>query len=88
MLKGRVYKVNTFNQLPEELNVFTVTRKENENTVGFFGEINPLSNFYPSTFSHEGVNYISSEQLIQANKVKFFGDPRNLQSDSLLFNIT
>ena len=63
----------SLNQLPDELNVFTVTSRENEHTAGFFGEINPLSNFYPSSFSHEGVNYISSEQLIQANKAKFFG---------------
>ena len=74
MLKGRVYNINTLNQLPDELNVFTVISRENEHTVGFFGEINPLSNFYPSSFSHEGVHYISSEQLIQANKAKFFGD--------------
>ena len=74
MLKGRAYNVNTLNQLLDELNVFKVTSKENESTVGFFGEINPLSNFYPSTFLHEGVHYISSEQLIQANKAKFFGD--------------
>ena len=74
VLKGRVYNVITLNQLPDELNVFTVTSKENEHTVGFFGEINPLSNLYPSSFSHEGVDYISSEQLIQANKAKFFGD--------------
>ena len=62
------------NQLPEELNVFRVTSKENENTIGFFGEINPLSNFYPSSFTHDGVQYISSEQLIQANKAKLLGD--------------
>ena len=74
VLKGRVYNVNTLNQLPEELNVFKVTSKENEHTVGFFSEINPLSNFYPSTFLNEGVHYISSEQFIQANKAKFFGD--------------
>ena len=74
VLKGRTYNVNTLNQLPEELNVFKVTSKENENTIGFFGEINPLSNFYPSSFIHEGVQYISSEQLIQANKAKLFGD--------------
>ena len=74
VLKGRSYNVNTLNQLPEELNVFKVTSKENENTVGFFGEINPLSNFYPSPFIHDGVHYISSEQLIQANKAKLFGD--------------
>ena len=42
--------------------------------MGFFGEINPLSNFYPSTFLYDGIQYISSEQLIQANKAKFFGD--------------
>ena len=74
VLKGRSYNVNTLNQLPEELNVFKVTSKENENTVGFFGEINPLSNFYPSRFNYDGVTYISSEQLIQANKAKLFGD--------------
>ena len=74
VLKGRSYNVNTLNQLPEELNVFKVTTKENENTVGFFGEINPLSNFYPSTFLYDGIQYISSEQLIWANKAKFFGD--------------
>ena len=74
VLKGRTYNVNTLNQLPEELNVFKVTSKENEDTIGFFGEINPLSNFYPSSFVHEGVQYISSEQLIQANKAKLFGD--------------
>ena len=74
VLKGRSYNVNTLNQLPEELNVFKVTSKEDETTVGFFGEINPLSNFYPSSFIHEGIHYISSEQWIQANKAKFSGD--------------
>ena len=58
VLKGRSYNVNTLNQLPEELNVFKVMTKENENTVGFFGEINPLSNFYPSTFLYDGIQYI------------------------------
>ena len=50
VLKGRPYTVSTLNQLPEELNMFKVTTKENETMVGFFGEINPLLNFYPSTF--------------------------------------
>ena len=54
--------------------MFKVTSRENENTVGFFGEINPLSNFYPSQFTHDGIQYISSEQLIQACKAKLFGD--------------
>ena len=74
VLKGRWYNVNTLNQLPEELNVFKVTTRENAETIGYFGEINPLSNFYPATFTHDGVQYISSEQFIQANKAKYFGD--------------
>ena len=74
VLKGRSYSVNTLNQLPDELNVFKVTTRENEHTVGFFGEINPLSNFYPSAFAFDGIHYISSEQFIQSSKAKFFGD--------------
>ena len=74
VLKGRKYGVNTLNQLPEELNVFKVTTKENADTVGYFGEINPLSNFYPASFTYDGVQYISSEQFIQASKAKYFED--------------
>ena len=66
--------VSTLNQLPEELNMFTVTTKENDTMVGFFGEINPLSNFYPSAFLYNGIHYISSEQFIRANKAKYFED--------------
>ena len=74
VLKGRPYTVGMLNQLPDELNAFKVTSKEDANTVGFFGEINPLSNFHESPFTHEGTQYISSEQFIQANKAKYFGD--------------
>ena len=68
VLKDKPYTVYTLNQLPEELNVFKVTSKEDQDTVGFFGEINPLSNFHPATFQLEGIDYISSEQYIQASK--------------------
>ena len=74
ILKGKPYTVNTLNQLPEELNVFDVSSKQNESVVVFFGEINPLSNFHPAPFQHEGVRYISSEQFIQSTKAKYFGD--------------
>ena len=66
--------MGTLNQLPDELNAFKVTSKENTHTVGFFGEINPLSNFHEAPFVYEGTKYISSEQFIQANKAKYFGD--------------
>ena len=74
ILKGKPYTVNTLNQLPEELNVFDVSSKQNESVVVFFGEINPLSNFFLAPFTHDGVRYISSEQFIQSTKAKFFGD--------------
>ena len=74
VLKGRPYTIGMLNQLPDELNAFKVTSKEDAHTVGFFGEINPLSNFHESPFTHEGTQYISSEQFIQANKAKYFGD--------------
>ena len=74
VLKGRPYTVSMLNQLPDELNAFKVTSKEDTHTVGFFGEINPLSNFHDAPFVHDGTRYISSEQFIQANKAKYFGD--------------
>ena len=77
VLKGKPYTVNMLNQLPEELNAFKVTSKEDDNTIGFFGEINPLSNFFPSPFIYEGIQYTSSEQWIQSTKAKFFGDMEN-----------
>ena len=74
VIKGKTYTVNTLNQLPEELSAFKVTTKEDQQTVGFFGEINPLSNFHLAPFCVDGVEYISSEQYIQACKAKYFGD--------------
>lgn len=74
ILKGKPYTIHTLNQLPEELNAFKVTLKEDDNTIGFFGEIKPLSNFHPAPFKLEGIDYISSEQYIQASKARYFGD--------------
>ena len=45
----------------------------------FFGELNPLSNFHLASFKHEGQNYTSSEQLIQATKATFGGDYETLK---------
>ena len=85
VLKGRPYTVDMLNQLPNELNAFKVTSKEDSQTMGFFGEINPLSNFYEAPFVHEGTSYISSEQFIQANKAKYFGD---LNTQELILSCT
>ena len=50
-----------------------------EDTVGFFGEINPLSNFHPAKFIVDGQEFISSEQYIQATKAHYFNDLESYQ---------
>ena len=51
-----------------------VFSRQNANYYGFFGEMNPLSNFYPAPFIHNGIHYATSEQYIQARKAEFCGD--------------
>ena len=51
-----------------------ITTKSNEHTVGFFGEVCPIRNFYPSSFFYQGKEYHSSEQFIQHMKAKHFND--------------
>ena len=48
--------------------------KENENTVGFFGELNPFSNFHRCAFRVNDKWFHSSEQYIQMKKALYFGD--------------
>ena len=74
VIDGRKYGVNDFNLLPQKLHPFEVTTKSNEETLGFSGELCPFSNFYPAQFTHEGIKYNSSEQLIQYKKAMFCGD--------------
>ena len=73
-IRGRKFTLNNLEQLPDQLNAFKCTSKTDDNTVGFFSAINPLSNFHPAPFSLDGVDYISSEQYIQAKKAEFFND--------------
>ena len=74
VIKGKDYDIKNIHELPKDLNAFKVTSKENDTTVGFFGELNPLSNFFPASFQTKGQHYISSEQFIQASKAQYFGD--------------
>ena len=64
MICGRKFTLNNLEQIPDQLNAFKCTSKSDDDTIGFFGAINPLSNFHPAPFSIDGVDYISSEQYI------------------------
>ena len=74
VIKGKDYDMSNIHDLPDDLNAFKVTSKEDGRVDGYFGELNPLSNFFPAKFTLDGHNFISSEQYIQAFKADFFGD--------------
>ena len=42
VIKGKDYDMGNIHELPGDLNAFKVTSKENENVVGYFGELNTL----------------------------------------------
>ena len=48
--------------------------KSEGNVLGFFGELNPFSNFHYAPFVINGQKYHSSEQYIQHQKCVLFGD--------------
>ena len=70
------YTIDKLNKLPPDLNVSNLTSKNNEDTIGYFGQLNPLSNFHPAPFTVNGVHYICSEQFIQHTKAILFKDYR------------
>ena len=53
-----------------------------EDRICFSGELNPFSNFHPSTFIIDGLEYHCSEQFIQATKAEYFGD--NIAKERIL----
>ena len=60
VIDGKRYGVNDLSQLPQKLSPFEVTTKSNEDTLGFFCELCPFSNFYPAKFTYDGTHYGSS----------------------------
>ena len=73
VIDGKHYGVNDLDKLPQKLSPLEVTTKSDNDTIGFFGELCPFSNFYSSQFNHNGINYHSGEQLIQHQKALHWG---------------
>ena len=74
VIRGKKYNWNNLEELLQNLSTHTVSSRQDALFFGFFGELNPLSNFYHAPFIHEGIHYSTSEQYIQARKVDFCGD--------------
>ena len=73
-IKGKKITTKTLHKLPKELDVFTITSKKHDNVIGFFGELNALSNFHPAEFEIDGIKFPTSEHYIQYTKAIAFGD--------------
>ena len=74
VIKGRNYTPSNLHELPTEISGFHVTSMFNPDTLGFFRELNPLSNFHCAPFQINGQYYHSSKQFIQQQKCIVFGD--------------
>ena len=74
VIDGKCYSRANLHTLPEDLNTTALCSKTNEDSIAFFGELHPLSNFHQCSFSVEDNTFHSSEQYIQWKKACFFGD--------------
>ena len=74
VIDGKHYHRYNLHTLPVELNTFDVTSNSNSDTLGFFGELHPFSNFHPCQLKCDGEEFNSSEQYIQWRKAAFFKD--------------
>ena len=77
VIQGKKYTSKNLHLLPEPLTGYNVSKKESDTHIGFFGELNPLSNFHEAEFTVDGITFHSTEQYIQYQKAKLFGDKRS-----------
>ena len=80
VIKGKHYGLENLQEIPEDLRVFKITSKEDDNTVALFGGLNPLSNFHPSKFTIDEMEFKSSEQYIKYTNWVF---PKSISLNSV-----
>ena len=80
VIQGKKYTRSNVHQLPEKISGFNCTSKSDDETICFFGELNPFSNFHPCSFEVAGIKYHSSEQFIQHMKARFFQDKKSAEA--------
>ena len=64
IILGKKYNMGNLHTLPSPLSGFHVTSRNKNNIIGFFGELNPLSNFHPAAFYVKDQSFDSSEQYM------------------------
>ena len=81
-IAGKRYDVENLDELPDDLNGFNVTSKSENNTLGFFGELNPFSNLYRSPFTINGLQFI---QYTKAQHYKDLSSATKIMRSDTLF---
>ena len=74
VIKGKRYGIEELDTLPKSLKPENVMSKTNDTIFGYFGALNPLSNFFPAEFSVQETKFHCSEQYIQLKKAELFKD--------------
>ena len=74
VIDSKHYHRLNLHTLPSDLDPIEATSKTSDTILGFFGELHPFSNFHPSKFLFDGIEYHSSEQYIQMKAAEYFGD--------------
>jgi hypothetical protein len=74
ILNGIRYPKGNLDSLPDSLSPINLSSKTDDNNYAFYGNNNPLSNFFCCSFMVEGVEYSSVEQFYQHKKALFFKD--------------
>ena len=68
IVDGKVYDEDQLHILTEHYTIPSLCEKSDEKTLVFFGQHSMFSNFYDSSFVHDGIFYKTSEHAIQYSK--------------------
>ena len=66
------YRMHNICDLPYELSGHKVTSRSSNNIIGFFEELNPMSNFHKCEFTVDNKKLGSTEQYVQYTKACYF----------------
>jgi ribA/ribD-fused uncharacterized protein len=73
-INSQLYTVDSLHLLPKPLQPANLAVRHMDNHIFFFHEASPFSNFHPSPFTSERVQYSCAEQYIQHKKAILFAD--------------
>ena len=74
VIEGKTYGSDNLGDLPQSLQYVVNGCKQSKEAVVFYGERSPLSNFYKTSFTENGITYQSTEMYLQHQKAILFKD--------------